>query len=352
MRSTTPKVAEGSPAGSPKTMSGKTAKAAAKPADRLTGFIIVPTLAAGLLSYALWVSYHAGKAAMVDNPFGSTPVAAPVIATALYMTFVLVAGPRLMANRPEFKLKNCMLVYNVYQTALNIVTCYYFVKLVGDLGMSWWGNKLDLSHRTYDLGFWIWVHYTNKYVELLDTVFMILRKKSEQVSFLHVYHHCLLIWAWFLVSKVACGGDAYFGALANSFIHVLMYSYYAMALLVRPPARVACWPRVCGAPAPVTRVCVCVLPRQRITVPWKKVLTQLQMVQFVVCATHSFYVMYTGCYPTKMALLELWVMFNMLFLFWNFYSNKYNRGKGEWCGVRAGVPHNARARLTCLCVWQ
>ena len=68
---------------------------------------------------------------------------------------------------------------------------------------------------------------------------------------------------------------------------------------------------------------------QRITVPWKKVLTQLQMVQFVVCATHSFYVMYTGCYPTKMALLELWVMFNMLFLFWNFYSNKYNRGKGK-----------------------
>ena len=33
-----------------------------------------------------------------------------------------------------------------------------------------------------------------QYLELLDTVFMILRKKTEQLSFLHVYHHCLLVW--------------------------------------------------------------------------------------------------------------------------------------------------------------
>lgn len=84
------------------------------------------------------------------------------------------------------------------------------------------------------------MHYTNKYMELADTLFMILRKKSVQVSFLHVYHHALLIWAWFLVTKLCCGGDAYFGALANSFIHVVMYSYYAMRLLVRT------LPRGCG----------------------------------------------------------------------------------------------------------
>ena len=31
--------------------------------------------------------------------------------------------------------------------------------------------------------------------------------------------------------KYSPGGDIYFGALLNSFIHVLMYSYYALALL-------------------------------------------------------------------------------------------------------------------------
>ena len=44
----------------------------------------------------------------------------------------------------------------------------------------------------------IWLHYNNKYFELMDTVFMILRKKFDQVSFLHVYHHTLLIWAWYV----------------------------------------------------------------------------------------------------------------------------------------------------------
>lgn len=33
-----------------------------------------------------------------------------------------------------------------------------------------------------------------RYIELLDTVFMILRKKNQQLSFLHVYHHTLILW--------------------------------------------------------------------------------------------------------------------------------------------------------------
>mgnify|MGYP007114746174 CR=1 FL=1 len=62
--------------------------------------------------------------------------------------------------------------------------------------------------------------------------------------FLHVYHHVLLVWAWwsvlvvcpgersmhFLALHLMCvdfalneGGDAYFGASINSFIHVIMY---------------------------------------------------------------------------------------------------------------------------------
>jgi hypothetical protein len=33
------------------------------------------------------------------------------------------------------------------------------------------------------------MHYANKYVELLDTVFIVLRKKTQQLSYLHMYHH-------------------------------------------------------------------------------------------------------------------------------------------------------------------
>lgn len=33
----------------------------------------------------------------------------------------------------------------------------------------------------------------NKYLDLLDTVIFVLRKKQNQITFLHVYHHCAVI---------------------------------------------------------------------------------------------------------------------------------------------------------------
>ena len=52
-------------------------------------------------------------------------------------------------------------------------------------------------------------------------------------------------------------GDAYFGALFNSWIHVLMYSYYALTLL-------------------------------KIPCPWKKYLTQAQLLQFTCVVIYTF----------------------------------------------------------------
>lgn len=91
--------------------------------------------------------------------------------------------------------------------------------------------QVDNSPRAWQLSFLIYIHYNNKFIELLDTMFMILRKKNKQISFLHVYHHCLLLWSWFLVCRFGCGGDAYFGAVVNSGVHVLMYSYYLVRTL-------------------------------------------------------------------------------------------------------------------------
>lgn len=44
-----------------------------------------------------------------------------------------------------------------------------------------------------------WWYFISKVVELLDTVFFVLRKKQAQVTFLHVYHHsvtCLFSWGY------------------------------------------------------------------------------------------------------------------------------------------------------------
>ena len=76
--------------------------------------------------------------------------------------------------------------------------------------------------------FAVWLHYCNKYLEFFDTIFMVLRGRLDQVSFLHVYHHTTIVWAWYLGINLFIEGDSYFGALLNSIIHVFMYSYYAM----------------------------------------------------------------------------------------------------------------------------
>ncbi len=34
-----------------------------------------------------------------------------------------------------------------------------------------------------------WIFYISKFIELLDTLFFILRKKFNQITFLHVFHH-------------------------------------------------------------------------------------------------------------------------------------------------------------------
>ena len=105
------------------------------------------------------------------------------------------------------------------------------------------------------------------------------------------------------------GGDAYFGALLNSFIHVMMYSYYALALL-------------------------------KISCPWKKYLTQAQLIQFTSVVIYSIF-SYMG-WPedereTKhtMALaIQVWEMMSLFVLFSFFYARSYGKKSVKESGIR------------------
>ena len=74
--------------------------------------------------------------------------------------------------------------------------------------------------------------------------------------------------------QVNCGGDSYFGALCNSFIHVLMYAYYLMAAL-------------------------------KISCPWKRHLTKMQMIQFLTCIVHAGYLYIHKTVPTVLLALQV-----------------------------------------------
>jgi len=217
----------------------------------------------------------------------------PAVFSVLYLCMVYF-GKRFMKDREPYSLKGAMLCYNGYQVILNAYGLCAFI--MEAWGKPLWGQSIDRSSAGFNVAFLVWIHYNNKYVELADTVFMVFRKKNKQVSFLHVYHHVLLIWSWFAVCKYFPGGEAYFGAAANSFIHVLMYSYYLMVSL-----GFAC--------------------------PWKRYLTLCQQLQFVVCFAHAITVMVRGLVPVWLCLLQMWVMSNMLILFTMFYMKAYAKKK-------------------------
>ncbi len=52
----------------------------------------------------------------------------------------------------------------------------------------------------------MWIYFIVKIVDLLDTVIFALRKKSNQITFLHVFHHFSMVAnAWSGVKYVAGG---------------------------------------------------------------------------------------------------------------------------------------------------
>lgn len=58
----------------------------------------------------------------------------------------------------------------------------------------------------------VWYYYMCKIIELLDTVFFILRKKDNQVTFLHMYHHTIMpICAWIGVKWLPGGHGTLLG---------------------------------------------------------------------------------------------------------------------------------------------
>lgn len=218
----------------------------------------------------------------------------PLTFSIIYLLIVL-NGKYLMQNSNPKNINTIMLWYNLYQCIVNGITVYVMVEnIINNPDFNLLGNMSN----NINLSYWVWLHYANKYIELLDTMFMILRKKFNQVSFLHCYHHVLLIWAWFLVIKVNPGGDSYFGAMINSFIHVIMYAYYSMPII--------------GIKVPLFI---------------KKMITNCQKLQFCVCLSHSIYVIYDGKLPIILPLTQAFVMINMLILFTQFSRKTYGKIK-------------------------
>ena len=73
--------------------------------------------------------------------------------------------------------------------------------------------------------------YILKIIDLVETVVFVLRKKHNQVSLLHVYHHISTVLVIYVCLKYFAGGMLSMQVVINSSVHVMMYTYYLLASL-------------------------------------------------------------------------------------------------------------------------
>lgn len=215
------------------------------------------------------------------NPF----VTYPVLISAHFGYLVLVKSLTLyMKNRPAMACKYAMYVFNTIQVLLSLSMA---IGLSGFLQYSFF-NINGRFHATIEG--WVFVHYVSKFLDMFDTIFMVLRKKEDQISFLHVYHHLTIGFIWgILLHNGVANGTAFFGSWINSCVHTLMYLHYLYTAL-------------------------------GYVNPLKKYLTQLQMSQFALCILQAVLaVAFDTHIPKPYAILQLVYHMSLLYLFRQFY---------------------------------
>lgn len=151
----------------------------------------------------LFCNFFLSKDYIVDSyEFLKTPFPLVTLLT-VYLWIVLKVAPAYMKSRKPFNISAVIQFYNVFQ----VVACAYFVAKFHELGFSFrntWKCVDDLKvGREEETFVQMWWFLMLRTLELIETIFFILRKKQNQVSALHLYHHIstiVLLWLYFKYS--------------------------------------------------------------------------------------------------------------------------------------------------------
>lgn len=237
--------------------------------------------------------------------------------TGAYILFVCLIGPIWMRNREPFQLKNVIRFYNLLMVVMALVLFRQLLDSVVSFEHMFTCNKLfDLSDesgtKVYKLGNFILAVRLSEY---LDTIFFTLRKKQNQITFLHVFHHAFVpIYAYWVLRTAPVRFNVYI-ILINSLIHILMYFYYFLATFQQPRNSQQ---KLSFAMQVVSKLLL-----------FKKYMTQLQILQFV---SLGFYTVYVALQPNKCNVpwtyiaSNFFLAFGFLALFVHFYLNIYKAG--------------------------
>eukprot|EP01080_Neovahlkampfia_damariscottae_P000816 gene816-9066_t len=234
----------------------------------------------------------------------------PLAISFSYLLIIYVLKLLMNYKKEPFSLHYISLIHNINMTLLSlgmflglVYSLFDFYLQVGDLSTFFdlmlcdTNNKVTLKGPIY---FICYIFYVSKFYELFDTVLIVLKKKP--LIFLHVYHHFITLNLMFVLLHSGVPVQ-WLGATTNCFVHIVMYYYYALSLVKKD-----IW--------------------------WKKYITQIQLIQFVinlVFQSLSFYYHYgydrtctsfNDSYGNEFA---IFVIVSFLFLFLGFYSTNYKK---------------------------
>lgn len=219
----------------------------------------------------LWPYFSKGFETVVGYPAdnfrfvsGITPMSTlqeTVISLISYYV-IIFGGRELMKHRQAFVLNGPFMIHNFYLTVISGVLLALFIEqLLPTL------TRYGVFHAICDHdGGWTqrlvvlyYLNYLTKYLELIDTLFLVLKKKP--LTFLHTYHHgatALLCYTQ-LIGNTAV---SWVPITLNLTVHVVMYWYYFQSA-------------------------------RGIRIWWKKYITMLQIIQFVIDLGFVYFASYT-----------------------------------------------------------
>ncbi|KAJ2901501.1 fatty acid elongase (Gns1) [Zalerion maritima] len=241
---------------------------------------------------------------------------------------VIFGGRELMRNREPFKLKSIFLVHNFILTAVSAILLALFIEQLVPIVVRG-GLFHAICDRnggwTHNLVVLYYLNYLTKYLELMDTVFLFLKKKP--LTFLHCYHHgatALLCYTQLIGSTSV----SWTVIDLNLAVHVVMYWYYFQSA-------------------------------RGIRVGWKEWVTRLQIIQFVIDIGFVYFASYTyftstyfphmpnmgNCAGEEFAAFAgIGIISSYLVLFVSFYFATYGKG-GKGSTVRKSLRRMSQTPL-------
>lgn len=230
---------------------------------------------------------------------------------------VIFALHRIMKTRARIEARILTAIHNFIMFFISLVC---FVGMVYGIlkqayyhgGESLFCDSKNVASGRGTLTFWMYIFYLSKFYELLDTVFLAIRKST--LRFLHIYHHAVTGPLCFVCLTYAIPIQ-WSATTLNALVHIPMYYYYYVVIF-----GVQVW--------------------------WKKYITEMQIIQFILSlVAHTGTLIYHYGFGGNCSGYDDWgnifaagIIWSYLFLFIDYYKVTYkpqganakaNKGKEE-----------------------